>query len=73
MQQYGNPLQNIEDALDQVKEGANEVEKGLSVFQTLDWDEIFEDIDPEEKRQIMMLIDDGIDHIANGLYLIKED
>ncbi|UUV46494.1 hypothetical protein [Bacillus phage vB_BanS-Thrax3] len=72
MQQYGNPLQNIEDALDQVKEGANEVEKGLSVFQNLDWDEVFEDIDPQAKKEIMMLIDEGIDLIANGLYLIQE-
>lgn len=73
MRQYNNALDNIEEAFEQVKEGINDIKKGLSVLETLDWDEIFEDIDPEDKKNIMMLIEDSVGMIQGGLYLIEED
>ncbi|UUV45991.1 hypothetical protein [Bacillus phage vB_BanS-Thrax1] len=73
MRQYSGAIENIEEAFEQVKEGINDIKKGLSVLETLDWDEIFEDIDPDDKKNIMMLIEDGIGTIQGGLYIIEED
>lgn len=72
MQLYGTAIQNLEASFDQVKDGVEKIDDGYNHLRGLDWDEIFEKLDDNEKREIMELINQGLDLIGDGLYEIKE-
>jgi len=72
MQLYGTAIQNLEASFDQVKDGVEKIDDGYNHLRGLDWDEIFEKLDDDEKHEIMELINQGLDLIGDGLYDIKE-
>jgi len=69
---YGTAIQNLEASFDQIKDGVEKVDDGYNHLRGLDWDEIFEKLEDDEKQEIMELINQGLDQIGDGLYDIKE-
>lgn len=72
MQAYGSPIEILETAFDRIKDGAEKVEEGFNYLKGLDWEEILEALSPEDREEVMELINEGLDQIENGLYDIND-
>lgn len=69
---YGTAIENLESSFDTIKDGLKKIESGFNHVKGLDWDEILETLNPEEKRTVMELINQGLDEIEDGLYDIND-
>jgi len=72
MKIYGTAIDILGEAHDVIADGLKKIENGFNFVKGLDWDEILETLDPEDKEKVMELINQGLDEIEDGLFEIND-